>query len=243
MPQTLTEGKNGFNRPRQAIRSDFETVRRPSAQDDKKFAPEARVRAVQMVLDHEGDTSLTGLLRYRFPQRLAFLHIGCCIGSSGLRLIAASGLAKWPSISQRVTARPAKPGEGATRAPRAKTDQPIATIQRRAENRIDAPQSTKPGSDIGRAEPRKTTGDQDGAREGASALSMHCPMIPRSLRHARRAVRRQLRRIRPRHARRNGEQGAPTPVTRNAPDSRRQEASHYKGAVHRARLYPRPGNA
>ena len=67
-------------------------------------------------------------------------------------------------ISQRILARPAHMREGAMRAPGAKADQPIATIQRRAEHRIGTAQRTKPSGDIGRAKPRNITADQDGAR-------------------------------------------------------------------------------
>ena len=127
-------------------------------------------------------------------------------------------------IRQRMGAGPAHLGEGAMRAPGAEADQPIAAIQRRAENRIRPSQGAKPGSDISGAKARNIAPDQDGAREGRHGLLHAAPQITINLAHAWRTGRRQTPPIRPRAGWRNGQNRVPSSVTCNGPGSGGQHA-------------------
>ncbi len=54
-----------------------------------KFSTEVRARLERMVLDHEGNTPLAGLRRYRFLPRLTVRRIRCWTGLDPSRFCAA----------------------------------------------------------------------------------------------------------------------------------------------------------
>ena len=128
-------------------------------------------------------------------------------------------------ICQGMGAGPAHLGEGAMRAPGAEAHQPIAAIQRRAENSIRPSQGAKPGSDISGAKARNIAADQDGAREGRHGLLHAAPQITSNLAHAWRTGRRQTPPIRPHPGWRDGQNRVPSSVTCNGPSCRRQHGS------------------
>ena len=127
-------------------------------------------------------------------------------------------------IGQGMGAGPAHLGEGAMRAPGAEAHQPIAAIQRRAENRIRPSQGAKPSSDISGAKARNIAADQNGAREGRHGLFHAAPQIASNLAHAWRTARRQAPPIRPRPGWRDGQNRVPSSVTCNGPGGGGQHA-------------------
>jgi hypothetical protein len=110
------------------------------------------------------------------------------------------------------------------RAPGAEAHQPIAAIQRRAENSIRPSQGAKPGSDISGAKARDIAADQDGAWEGRHGLFHAAPQITSNLAHAWRTGRRQAPPIRPRPGWCDGQNRVPPTIPRNGPGSGRQHA-------------------